>query len=142
MGFSTSLNTDNRVYLQSIVKGNWPGTDGFYPIPDYFNTGEFLDYTIPVNNELRIGFVLASQTGSSVSTIGLFVDDALRTIAPLRDNLFYALYDTISINAGEVISVRFMPAGRGIDLSLVVGGHLITHEERRFSSNGYGIREL
>ena len=117
-------NTDDRYYLQSIVRGGWANTDTFQRIPNYFNSGTFLDYIIPANCIYNIGFILAAQSGNSVSTIGLFVDNVIKATAPLKDNIFYALYDPLAVLTGKAISIRFMPAGKGIDLSICVGGHL------------------
>jgi len=124
VGDFSSLRTGERKYLQSIVKTHWPNDSGFHRIPDYFNPGQFLDYTVPAGKNYNIAFILASQTGNSVSTVGLFIENEIRAIGPLRDNLFYALYDPIPLPPGTHISVRFFPAGKGVELSIVVGGHL------------------
>lgn len=122
---STALKYNERKYLQSIVKGGWPNITSFHRIPDFFNPGEFLDYIVPEGKIYHVGFILAAQTGSSFSTVGLFIENELKTIVPLREKLFYALYDPIQISAGTNISIRFMPSGRGIDLGINIGGHLI-----------------
>jgi len=115
-----------KKYLQSIVTTNWPGVDDFYKIPDYFNTGEYLDYLVPDITEYDVNSVVAGQNGNSLSIIGLFIDDTIRLVLPLRDSILYSMNNPIKITSGSTVSVRFRPSGKGTELSINVGGYLIT----------------
>lgn len=124
IGDSSSMSPGEHKFLQSVVKTTWPSVDDFNRIPDIFNAGEFLDYTVPASTQFSIRCIIAAQDGNSLSTIGLFLEDTIKMIVPIRESVYHSFYDPITLAPGTNLSVRFFPAGKGVELSINIGGHL------------------
>lgn len=126
----------NRVYIQALSHGQFPGTDAFYPIPNELTGESSTKYAPPSGRSFEGAFIMASQDrlknggkrdkeGPEVSLIGVFVNGSFVMMIPFKHDLHYVLFEPLRFPMGAEIEFKLRPCSTRTRVAILVGGYLV-----------------
>ena len=123
---------ENRVYIQTLSHGQFPGTSDFYSIPNELTGEPDTKYITPAGKTLNIFFIMASQDklrrelrGREMSLIGVYMNGTFVMSIPFRYDIHYVLAETLRFPAGAEIELRVRPCSRRTRVGILAGGYLM-----------------
>lgn len=125
---------ENRVYIQTISHGQFPGTDDFYSIPNELTGEPNTKYTTPSGKTLNIFFIMASQDllsggpqtrGPEMSMIGAYMHGIRVMCIPFKHDMHYVLAETLQFPTGAEIEIKVRPCSVRTRVAILAGGFLM-----------------